>query len=68
MVLKSDKGVIKMSKVTEAYLDELYPDKMSDGTALYDDYTRMSELTEKEKCLYDGIPCTFGTCDECNNK
>ena len=57
-----------MSKVTEAYLDELYPDKMSDGTTLYDDYTRMSELTEKEKCLYYGIPCTFGICDECNNK
>lgn len=68
MVLKSDKGVIKMSKVAEAYLEELYPDKMSDGTTLYDDYTRMSELTEKEKCLYYGIPCTFGICDECNNK
>ena len=68
MVSKSDKGAIKMSKVAEAYLDELYPDKMSDGTTLYDDYTRMSELTEKEKCLYYGIPCTFGICDECNNK
>ena len=68
MVSKSDKGVIKMSKVAEAYLDELYPDKMSGGTTLYDDYTRMSELTEKEKCLYYGIPCTFGICDECNNK
>ena len=68
MVSKSDKGVIKMSKVAEAYLEELYPDKMSDGTTLYDDYTRMSELTEKEKCLYYGIPCTFGICDECNNK
>ena len=68
MVLKSDKGVIKMSKVREAYLEELYADKMSDGTTLYDDYTRMSELTEKEKCLYYGIPCTFGICDECNNK
>ena len=68
MVSKSRKGVIKMSKVAEAYLEELYPDKMSDGTTLYDNYTRMSELTEKEKCLYYGIPCTFGICDECNNK
>ena len=57
-----------MSKVAEACLDELYPDKMSDETTLYDDYTRMSELTEKEKCLYYGIPCTFGICDECNYK
>lgn len=58
-----------MSKVAEAYLDELYPDKMSDGTTLYDDYyARMSELTEKEKCLYYGIPCAFGICDECSNK
>ena len=57
-----------MSKVAEAYLEELYPDNMSDGTTHYDKYTRMSELTEKEKCLYYGIPCTFGICDECNNK
>ena len=68
MVSKSDKGVVNMSKMAEVCLEELYPDKASDGTTRYDNYTKMSELTEKEKCLYYGIPCTFGICDECSNK
>lgn len=57
----------KMSKVAEAYEESLYPDKDKEGVSLYDRfYEKMSELTEKDKCRFYGIACSYGICDECD--
>lgn len=56
-----------MSKVAEAYCENMYPDKDSKGVSLYDNYyKKMTELSEKEKCLYYGIACSYGICSECD--
>lgn len=56
-----------MSKVAEAYLEKsrcltLTPEgeKLLDN--MREEYQNMSE---KEKCMYYGIACSFGICDEC---
>lgn len=51
-----------MSKVAEYYYDLLSKSNYSEEVKNQD----VSELSEKEKCLYYGISCSYGICSECD--
>lgn len=50
-----------MSKVAEAY-EMYFREEILPPIELLDE----SELSEKEKCLYYGISCSYGICSECD--
>ena len=54
-----------MSKIKESLYECFTPE----GLNLYEELRlqkELSELSEKEKCLYYGISCSYGICDECD--
>ena len=51
-----------MSKVAEAYLNKDYEAKEPKRVSKRKPPINMSE---KNKCLYYGISCSYGICDEC---
>lgn len=55
-----------MGKVAEAYEDRCAI-MTPEGEKLLDDIREEYEsMSEKEKCLYYGISCSYGICDECD--
>lgn len=54
-----------MSRVAEAYLENKLILTPEGENSLNEMIEEISELSEKEKCLYYGIACSFGICDEC---
>lgn len=58
--------VIRMSKVAEYYSDRCAT-MTPEGERLLDEMREeYQNMTEKEKCLYYGIACSYGICDECD--
>ena len=51
-----------MSKVAEAYLNKDYEAEEPKRVSKRKPPINMSE---KDKCLYYGISCSYGICDEC---
>lgn len=57
-----------MSKVYEKYLESKNRESplTNDVIRLAELEEELSESSEKESCLFYGIPCSFGICDECD--
>ena len=57
---------IRMSRMAELY-EERCATLTPEGEKHLDEFREEgANMSEKEKCLYYGIACSYGICDECD--